>query len=501
MQAMFRLSRLAGIFLLFAPLLVRAGDQKLYILHTNDIHASFVPHEAGWIKSTPKPMIGGFVRLEAAIDSVRSIGIPSLLLDAGDVMTGNPISEIVYEGAYGGALFEMMNRLGYDVWEPGNHDLDISQDNLRKLTSIASFPTVSANLVDQNGGYPLRNKPYVIIVRGGLKIGIIGLMSQELYGLVNQQNLTGLKVLSPSETAQHWIDEIRPKVDLVILLTHEGADEDSVLAREIHGADVIVGGHSHTRIRIPKVVNDIRIVQTGSNCENLGVLEITFHDNKPVKYWGNLVQLWADSAPKPEKVTSLVDSMEQMIDKHYSEVVGSLKEDWSSEGANSPLAAFVTEAQRTAASAQISFMNSHGVRKNLLAGPVTRKDIFEVLPFRNLIVTFQISGAQLESILRFYIEKHPAIVMTGISGGWTKDKAGVIQFDDIKIGDAALDEQTMYTCAASDFFVGEAEKYIGMQINNATTSNTTLFSAVEQAIRREGTLQRVGGKKLERLRP
>ncbi len=496
-----RLSRFAGIVLFILPILVFAGEQKLYILHTNDIHASFVPHEAGWIKANPKPMVGGFVRLEEAIDSVRSLGVPSLLLDAGDVMTGNPISEIVYEGAYGGALFEMMNRIGYDVWEPGNHDLDISQDNLRKLTSIASFPTVSANLVDQSGGYPLNNKPYVILVRGGIRIGVIGLMSQDLSGLVNQQNLKGLRVLSPSETAQHWIDDLRPKVDLVILLTHEGADEDSALAQEIHGADVIVGGHSHTRIRIPKVVNGIRIVQTGSNCENLGVLEVTFSDKKPVKYWGNLVQLWAKPAPQPEKVTPLVDSMQQIIDKHYSEVVGSLKEDWSSQGANSPLAAFVTEAQRTAASAQVSFMNSHGVRKDLLAGPVTRRDIFEVLPFRNLIVTFQLTGEQLESVLRYYVEKHPAIVMTGLSGAWTKDADGTVEFSDVKVGENPLEKNAKYVCAASDFFVGEADKYLGMPIVDAITSSTTLFSAVEQAIRKEGSLQRVAGMKLERQRP
>lgn len=501
MRCLSRILRCLSFVGLVIPVILFAGEQKLILLHTNDIHASFVPHEATWIKSTPKPMVGGFVRLEEAIDSVRSLGIPSILLDAGDVMTGNPISEIVYRGAYGGALFEMMNRTGYDVWEPGNHDLDISQDNLRALASIAAFPTVCANLVDQKGEYPLHNKPYVIITRGGIRVGIIGLMSQELYGLVNQQNLTGLRVLSPSETAQRWIDELRPKADLVVLLTHEGVEEDSALAEAIHGADIIVGGHSHTRIRIPRVVNGIRIVQTGSNCENLGVVEVTFRDDKPVKYWGNLVQLWARANPKPESVTSLVDSMRQVIDKQYDEVVGRLPEDWSSQGARSPLALFVTEAQRTAASAQISFMNSHGVRKDLLAGPITRRDIFEVLPFRNVLVTFQLSGAQVKSVLRYYLEKHPAIVMTGVSARWSSDAGGEILLEDVRVGDTPIEEGSSYVCVASDFFVGEAEKYIGMPIDHAITSSTTLYSAVEQAIRREGTLRRVGEMKLERSHP
>lgn len=491
-----RLSSILALVLALAPLTAQGGEQKLVILHTNDIHAAFVPHEAAWVRSNPKPMIGGMIRLEEAVDSIRGLGEPTLLLDAGDVMTGNPISEMVYKGAYGGALFEMMDRIGYDAWEPGNHDLDISQENLRKLVSIATFPTVSANLVDKDGAYPLGNKPYVILERDGLRIGIIGLMSQDLYGLVNQQSLTGLKVLSPSETAQHWIDVIKPKVNLVILLTHEGAPEDSVLAEEIHGADVIVGGHSHTRILVPKVVNNVRIVQTGANCENLGFLEVTFVDGKPVKYWGRLIPLWVGAAPRVVKVTTLVDSLQKQIDKSYSEVIGTLSEKWTNRGEDNPIAAFVAEAQRTAALAQVSFMNLHGVRKELLAGPITRRDIFEVLPFRNLIVTFQLSGQQLEGILRYYLDKHPAIVMTGISARWKPDDAGRPVLEDVKVGERPLDLRTMYTCAASDFFIGEAEKYLGMKIERFNTSRVTLFSAVENAVRKEGTLRRAVGMKI-----
>ena len=489
-------SRLIVILLVVASCTSFAGEQKLYILHTNDIHASFVPHEAFWVRSNPKPMIGGMVRLEEAVDSMRALGQPALLLDAGDVMTGNPISEIVYKGAFGGALFEMMDRIGYDAWEPGNHDLDISQSNFLKLASIATFPTVSANLVDSAGTYPLKNSPYVILERGGLKIGVIGLMSQELYGLVNQQNLTGLRVLSPSETAQHWIDVIKPDVNLVVLLTHEGADEDSALAESIHGADVIVGGHSHTRIPVPKVVNNIRIVQTGSNCENLGVLEVTFVDKKPVKYWGRLVPLWIHGNPQPVKVSSLVDSLKKQIDERYSEVLGTLREDWSNNGEDSPLAAFVTEAQRHAALAQVSFMNLHGVRKALLAGPVTRRDIFEVLPFRNIIVTFQLTGEQLESILRYYLDKHPAIIVTGISARWKRDNGGAAVLENVEVDGKPIDRRAAYVCAASDFFVGEAQKYIGMKVEHFSTSNVTLFSAIENAVIREKTLRRPKGMRI-----
>jgi len=229
-------------------------------------------------------MIGGFPRLQSLIDSVRNIESPVLLLDAGDVMTGNPITDRVYGGAEGGALFEMMNMMGYDAWAPGNHDLDISQENLIGLTRIARFPTVCANLVNDSGEFPVGNRPYAVIERGGLRIGIIGLMSQELYGLVHQGNLKGLRVLSPDETLRKYAREIDGRTDLLIALTHQGAVEDSLLALKAPEVDIIVGGHSHTRLGRPWNVNGVLIVQAGSNTEYLGYTRIAVQDDRITRY-------------------------------------------------------------------------------------------------------------------------------------------------------------------------------------------------------------------------
>ncbi len=98
-------------------------------------------------------MVGGFKELAFRVDSLRSRKHTTILVDVGDVMTGNPICDIDYKGASGGALYEMMNRIGYDVSCPGNHDFDIGQDNLVRLTTIASFPSLSANLVNTKGEF------------------------------------------------------------------------------------------------------------------------------------------------------------------------------------------------------------------------------------------------------------------------------------------------------------------------------------------------------------
>jgi len=157
-----------------------------------------------------------------------------LLLDAGDVMTGTPISEIEYKGATGGALFEMMNLTRYDAWTIGT-TISISRRIISGTDWNPKMPTVSANLTDTAGAFPFGNKEYVIIERSGLRIGIIGLISRDLFHLTNTKNLTGLKVLSPPEVTQRIIDKIRAETDLIVALSHEGVDDDSILAASTHG--------------------------------------------------------------------------------------------------------------------------------------------------------------------------------------------------------------------------------------------------------------------------
>ncbi len=460
-------------------------SQPIVILHTNDMHASFVPHEAVWVRSTPKPLIGGFEELSLVVDSIRKANSAVLVLDAGDVMTGNPIADLEYDGARGGALFAMMNRIGYDAWCPGNHDFDISQENLVRLTRVADFPTISANLVRAEGQYAVNNEPYAIIERGGVKIGVIGVMSQRLYGLVNQNNLTGIKVISPIETTQKWIDDLKDKTDLLIALTHQGFEDDSVLAANVNGLDVIVGGHSHTRLKAPKVVHGVIIAQAGSNCEQLGVLTLYVSGHKIGRYEGRLIPLWSRPERRTSPVSALVDSIQHEIDMEYSEVLATLTADWVRGRGESDIGNFIAKAQQEAAGAEIGFMNTHGIRKDLAAGPITKRDLYEVLPFRNILTTFQLSGAEVLRVVRYYLTKGTAVQFSGIACQWEAKPDGEVKVLSLSIGGKPVDERRMYTCAASDYFVEEAKRYIGAEIPKVIYLRETLFEAVENAVRSE----------------
>ncbi len=470
------------------------------ILHTNDLHANFVPHEATWVRKDPKPMVGGFRELEFAIDSIRTAKQNVLLLDAGDVMTGNPITDRTYKGAEGGALFEMMNMVGYDAWAIGNHDFDISQQNLIGLTRIAKFPTLSANLVNAKNEFPLNNKEYVIIEKGGLRIGVFGLILQGLSGVVNQNNLAGVRVLDLTETAQRVINKIDSETDLIVAVTHNGVAEDSVLAANVQGLDVIVGGHSHTRLTKPKLVNDVVIVQTGRFCENLGELELTVENDKVVKFDGKLVQLWANEKRAPTRLSAFVDSIQTEIDKEFNEVIATLEFDWTRNSRKeSNIGNWIADIQRDAAQAHVGFMNAGGIRTDVSAGPLTRRELFSVLPFRNTLVTFQLTGKQLKHSVAHGLAGDDQLQVSGIRVTWKKNTDGSIEIMKMDVAGKPVDEKASYICAASDFLVGQGMKYLGIEIPQPIFLQKTVFEAALEAARKakvissrvEGRIQEV----------
>ena len=470
--------------LLFVQLPLASQPREITILHTNDMHASFLPHEAFWIRTNPKPLVGGFNELAFAIDSLRHIRTTTLLLDAGDVMTGNPITDRVYKGAEGGALIEMMNLIGYEGQTPGNHDFDISYANYLKLKTIAKYPVFSANLIDEQSGLPVTGKEYVIVEKNGLKIGLFGLMSKEYYELVSANSTKGVKLLPPVETAKRLIALLEPQTDLLIAVTHQGVEDDSVLAMGTKGIDVIVGGHSHTRLKNPKYVNGVIIVQAGANAENLGILDLTADKDHHITKWnGVLHQLWFNPNRGSTVVTALVDSFKTEITKEYSEVIGTLGSPWNGPDGETSEGHFLADAQREAASADIGFMNNGGVRKRLVPGPITKQDLFEVLPFRNILTTFKVSGKQIRDIVRNDIEKRPGILVSGIYCEWKRGADGKPEIVKLLVNGKDVDDNATFTGAASDYMMGDSPRYFGIPIPPLTLTEQTVFGAVEKRIR------------------
>ncbi|MBI1804444.1 MAG: bifunctional metallophosphatase/5'-nucleotidase [Ignavibacteriae bacterium] len=504
MQPLVKRFNTAVVVLLSLSSLVCGQPKTITILHTNDIHASFLPHEAFWIKSDSKPMVGGMEELSWMIDSLRKAQGTTLLLDGGDVMTGTPISEFDYKGAAGGALFEMMNLIGYDAWTIGNHDLDISQDNLKKLTAIARFPTVTANLTDSLNQFVFGNKQYVVVERGGLRIGIIGHITRDLFHVTNTNNLKGLNVREPWAITQKLIDEIDQKTDLIIALTHEGVDDDSILAQSVHGLDVIIGGHSHTRLTKPKVVNNVIICQAGSNCENLGELSLTVEGDSVTHFEGKLLPLWVRHTYSNDQLTALVTEFKKKIDDEYGQVLGTLVSDWKrSSSGESSIGDFIADAMREGAKADVAVTNSSGIRKDLSAGPIRKLDLFEIAPFRNVLCTFTFTGKELHAFAQRYAKElaggKASIQISGMTCTWQSTGDGGVEVVNVKVGGKDVVDEGTYTIATSDFVVNQGEKYIGVIPSGVSYTQTTMFQSLVAKVEHDKTIAPMTAKRFQQI--
>lgn len=231
---------------LTATLTAAAKGKQLLILHTNDTHSCVIPLNPN-LADTMLAGRGGFLRRAAMIDQMRKEDKELLLLDSGDFSQGSPY----YTMFKGDVETELMNIMGYDAATIGNHEFDFGLDNMARLFKKVNFPIVCANYDFTGTVVEGLVKPYVVIKRKGVKIGIFGL-SPKLEGLVMASTCAGVKYLDPIKTANDIADKLKneEKCDVVICLSHLGWDEaglnDMEMMAKTRNIDLVLGGHSHS---------------------------------------------------------------------------------------------------------------------------------------------------------------------------------------------------------------------------------------------------------------
>lgn len=264
--------------------LAKPNVERLVILHTNDTHSRLEP-----FPSTDKNFAnrGGISARKTAIDSIRAQEKNVLLLDAGDIFQGTPYFNLFK----GEPEIKAMSMMQYDAATMGNHDFDIGIEGFERQLKHANFPFITSNYDFSRTILAGKTKPYQIIKKGNIKIGIIGLGIQ-LYGLVPKEAYEKTKYLDPLITAQNLSRELRHKYhcDFIICLSHLGYryDFDKIsdikIAENTEEIDLIIGGHTHTFLDKPTIVknkkkNDVIINQVGWGGVNLGHLIFEFEKN------------------------------------------------------------------------------------------------------------------------------------------------------------------------------------------------------------------------------
>ncbi len=269
----------AGFFLGTPPLMA-AQTKTITILHTNDMHSRIeaFPDDGGRNANQ-----GGMLKLAALVKKIRSENKAVLLLDSGDAWQGTP-----YFNLYKGELeFKLMTQIGYDASTLGNHEFDNGLEGILEQLPHAGFPHLCANYDFSKTILQKQFSPYHVFKKNGINIGVFGL-GIALDGLVNQKNYGQTKYLDPVEIAQEMVQELKAKkCHAIICLSHLGYGykstqiDDLKLASKVSGIDLILGGHTHTFMDKPTVVQSIGghstlIHQAGTGALVLGKIDLTF---------------------------------------------------------------------------------------------------------------------------------------------------------------------------------------------------------------------------------
>jgi 5'-nucleotidase / UDP-sugar diphosphatase len=438
-----------------------AGTPKpvsFVLLHVNDTHSQFTsrPYALQFPGlETPVPVpLGSVSKIAALVRQTREQSLHVLFLHAGDMVQGS----LFYTLFHGKAEAHVFNAMGLDAMAAGNHEFDRGTGGILSLLDHAQFPVVSANMdVSDDPDLAGRIPPYIIKQVDGVPVAVIGLLTRDLAQISSPPDT--LRMDPVIQTAQETINRLTARdIRIIILLTHIGYEQDRLLAGSVTGADIIVGGHSHTLLGnfqdlgltpegpYPTVVTapdgaDVLMVHAWEHTRMLGKLTVNFDDaGKIVSYQGNPCLItgtpFLDKDDQPldsraqEQVRLAIDRDTGMALAEEDPAVAAVVEQYSRQVAEkgklvvgqtehplphirvpdptmpkgSAIAPLIAESlkrkvNRNGFNVDIAIQNAGGVRTGLRAGEITIETVYDLLPFENTLVVFQMTGQQIITLL------------------------------------------------------------------------------------------------------
>ena len=452
--------------------------KDIVILYTNDAHCGI---EDGM----------GYQGLSAAKRALLAAGNKVLLVDNGDAVQGDTIGTLS-KGEY---IIDIMNKLGYDVATPGNHEFDYGMDQFNKLVEKADFDYISCNFVDKDGNPVL--KPYVIKEADGVKIAFVGISTPKtittstptyfqdgngnyIYGFM--QDDTGEKLYAAVQSA---VDAARKEgAKYVIAMAHLGIEADcqpwtsSDVIVNTSGIDVVLDGHSHSTIAGDIVKNkegkDVILTSTGTKLANIGCLTITAD--------GKLSTALINDDGVGETISEIKKGYEEIVNT----VVASTKVELT---VNDPVSGermvrrqetnlgdLCADAYRAMSGADIAVVNGGGIRVSIPAGDITYGQIIAVHPFGNEMCVVEATGQQILDALEMGARNAPGecggfLQVSGMSyeidlnveptvevnaDGMFTGVSGEYRVKNVKVGDEPLDLAKTYTLASHNYMLKSA---------------------------------------------
>ncbi len=411
----------------------KQGEKQAIIFAVNDMHAT----------------IDNFPKLAYIVDSLHAIYPDMLLVGAGDNQTGNPVNDQYPEK--GLPMIELMNAVGFDLSTVGNHEFDSRPEGFSNLTHKANFDFICANM-SMNDSLNMTVYPYKIItLPNRLKLAFLGLLQINQNGIpdTHPDNVRGFTFRSPFETAPEYL-YLKDQSDIFIALTHLGFENDVQLAETMPaGINLIIGGHSHTKVEKEQIHNGILITQAENKLKYGTLIKLTIKNDGTLQKNMELIDI-KNSKNEEASIRAMVD--EYNDNPALKEVISTATDDFSSV---EELGYLMADAQRDAAKADIALVNPGGVRIDHLAkGPITVMNVYQLDPFGNELVVTKLTGNEIHSLMlaAYPIDEELPIYPSGIKTKLKLDANGNLA--DVALlteSGTPLDMNQTYTVAMNNY--------------------------------------------------
>lgn len=483
-----------------APHVRPQGEVRLVVLHTNDMHGQVLPRRGTWIDKNDPPLVGGLPRVAGYVAQVRreeaARGADVLVLDGGDWYQGTP--EGVIE--LGLPMVRAIAAIDYDAASLGNHEFDHGVANVKRLLSEARPAAVCANLREPESGERVAwVEPYRIVERAGLRIALVGLLTPETPSITHP-DARALVFADPVEELVRVKRELAGRYDLMIPVGHIGVEDGARIVRAHPEIPLVVTGHSHTFLKEGQREGRGLIVQAGAKASVVGRVELSIDGPSAgvLASSARLVDLLADPTPQDRnaRVEELCADLAQRADldmrRTIGELAGPLK---AGRGPLSTVAGnWVADMLRERVGGDVGIHNRGGTRAEIDAGPVTVREVFEMLPFDNDVVLLELPGADLAEVVRGAIEgtTHSGLDYSGMrvfvksrsEGGKT-----LLTLERIEIGGKPLDPAASYRVATNSFLAGGGDGFAEFARAKRSTQDPILMRELAaEVLERAGTL-------------
>ena len=443
--------------------------KKLTLLHSNDLHGDFLAEKVD------EKLIGGVSHLSGYVKKVRNEEKNVIYTISGDMFRGSLIDS-EFQGL---STIEIMNMLAPDVVTIGNHEADYGLAHMLFIEKCAAFPIINANMYIKYICKRLFNSHYIMEI-DGMRVLFIGILTEEVLKNTKSEGVVGTLI-----DIQDAVDEIgkicdayrTEDIDLTVLLTHIGIEEDEKLAAALdpaYGVDIIIGGHSHTLLSEPRVVAGIPIVQAAIGTDQIGRFDIMvdMDNNCMDSYTWQCIPITEENCPRDEALEEVVREYKDYTDQKYGRILTRFPRAYTHPRRNmeTELGDLLAECMRDQLGVDLVLIGSGSIRLPALGPLVTVKDFMEVFPFADPAYGFRVTGRQLRHMVN-YMLREESFIDSEHNEWFQFSKGFCCEFDrgnhtiiSLKMNGKEVAEDDLFTVVMQKFFFDNIGDFLDMPL-------------------------------------